>query len=460
MEKKNSNKINYDVIVIGGGPAGLISAGRAAQKGRSVLLLEKNNIFGKKLLISGGGRCNMTNNKLDNRTLIESYRDKPSQLFPLFHRFNVQDTLDFFLERGLDTKLEAEGRIFPITQKSSSVQQLLVDYIKKEAVKVSLNSEVLKISYSKDKKEYYVETQTTKYISESLIISTGGLSKPDTGSTGDGFGWAESLGHTVNEDSSALVPVALKGQWFKELSGTPLDYVEISIWQNNKKLYKNKGRVLITHFGLTGPTIINMSSKIADALKSGEIELRIDFLPDTTDSELKVKLTDFMEQNRNKEIATVLKGYLSKKMIPLFLKEIGIDHKIHGRNITKENRKSILKNLKGLKFEVKGLLGKNKAIISGGGVNIKEIDFRTMESRIVPKLYIVGDMLDINRPSGGYSLQLCWSTGYVAGDNAWFVDVGCLLYSPNGGVLFWIFSVHFAYFIIIFWNFRNSFRII
>jgi predicted Rossmann fold flavoprotein len=413
-----NNKTKYDVIVIGGGPSGLISSGRAAEKGRSVLLLEKNDILGKKLLLTGGGRCNIASNKLDNRTLIESYRNKPAQLFPLFHRFNVQDTLDFFLNRGLDTKLEAEDRLFPITEKAISVKEVLVKYAKKEGVKIKLHSEVIKIEYSENEKEFSIQTQSAKYTSQSLIISTGGLSKPDTGSTGDGFSWAESLGHTINEDSMALVPVALKGQWFKELSGTVLDYVEIGVWQNNKKIYKSKGRVLLTHFGMTGPTIINMSSKIADALKNGEVELRVDSLPDTTDLELKEQLIDLIDRNRNKQISSLMKGYLSKKMIPLFLKQIDINPQTPGNSISGENRKSIIRALKGLKFDVKGLLGKDRAIISGGGVNIREIDFRTMESRIVSKLYIVGDMLDINRPSGGYSLQICWSTGYVAGDNA------------------------------------------
>ena len=418
MVKKHFKKTKYDVLVIGGGPSGLIASGRAAENGRSVVLLEKNNILGKKLLISGGGRCNITNNKHDARILVESYREKPAELFSLFYRFNVQDTLDFYLKRGLDTKLEAEDRLFPITEKALSVQEVLIEYAKKEGVQINLNSEVVTIGYSESKKEFTVQTQTVEYISESLIISTGGLSRPDTGSTGDGFSWAQSLGHTVNEDSSALVPVALKGQWFKELSGTTLEYVEIGIWQKNKKLHKSKGRVLLTHFGMTGPTIINMSSKIADALKNGPVELSIDFLPSVSEPDLKEQLTEVIELHRNKEIASLLKGYFSKKMIPLFLKEIGINHKTPGHSITKENRKSILRALKGLKFAVKGLLGKDKAIISGGGVKIKEIDFKTMESRIIPKLYIVGDMLDINRPSGGYSLQLCWSTGYVAGDNA------------------------------------------
>jgi predicted Rossmann fold flavoprotein len=418
MVNIQKTRTNFDVIVIGGGASGLMAAGRAAQKGRSTLLLEKNEILGKKLLITGGGRCNLSNYKLDNRTLIECYKDQPPQLFALLHRFNVQSTLDFFLERGLDTKLEAEDRLFPITQKAQSVQELLVKYVKEEGVHITLNSSVLKTTYIESKKEFCVQTQNNEYMSKSLIISTGGLSRPETGSTGDGFIWAKSLGHTVSEDSLSLVPIALKGQWFKELSGTPLDDVEIGVWQENKKLNKNRGRILFTHFGLTGPTILNMSSKISDALKNDRVELQIDFLPDLTDSQLKLKITDLIDKNRNKEMATILKGYLPKKMIPLVLKEIKINHKAKGHSITKEQRKIIIKALKGLSFEVKGLLGKDKAIISGGGVKISEIDFKTMESKIVPGLYFVGDTLDINRPTGGYSLQLCWSTGFVAGDNA------------------------------------------
>ena len=409
---------NYDVIVIGGGPSGMIAAGRAAERDRSVLLLEKNELLGKKLLITGGGRCNIANNKLDTRTLIESYKDQPKELFALFHRFGTQDTLDFFLQLGLDTKLEDLDRLFPITEKSESVQQALIKYITKNKVEIRLNSEVGDISYNQDEQEYTIQTSRCEYRSKSLIISTGGLSRPETGSTGDGYSWAESLGHNTNQPSMSLVPITLKGSWYKELSGTPLDDVEIGVWQNSKKLDKRRGRVLITHFGLTGPTILNLSSKIADALKYEEVILTLDFLPGTDDLESKSVINKAIEDNKNKEVATVLREFLPKKMIPLLLAKIDVDPKTACNGITKETKKLIIKSIKSLELEVKGLLGKDKAIISAGGVDIKEVDFRTMESRKTQGLYIIGDMLDIDRPSGGYSLQLCWSTGWVAGDNA------------------------------------------
>jgi len=414
MNSRMKNKI-WDVIVIGGGPAGMIAAGKAAQRAKSVLLIEKNRILGKKLLVTGGGRCNLTNYKPDVKDLIMSYKNKPKALYSVFNQFSVLDTLDFFNSKGIQTKVEAEGRVFPVTNKAKSILDTLIDYMKNGNVLIKTNTTITNLS--KKNNLFSITTNDTTYSSNTCILATGGLSAPITGSTGDGYKWLSKLGHKIVDNSLALVPIALKEDWPKQLSGLVLKDIEISIWQNNKKKLRKNGKFLFTHFGASGPTILNMSSTIGELLKSGKVVIKLDLHPSLNFAELKDQFNTHLQKENNKSIKISLKNFVTPALIPHLLQLINLDGNTPTHSVTKEKRLKLIHLLKEISFEVKNLLGADKAIISAGGVKKQDINFYTMESKIVSELYIVGDLLNIDKPSGGYSLQLCWSTGWIAGKN-------------------------------------------
>jgi len=416
IKKENVKKI-WDVIVIGGGPAGMMAAGTAGQRGKSVLLLEKNPSLGKKLLISGGGRCNLTNNKPDVKDLITSYKNKPKALYSVFNQFAVLDTLDFFNSQGMKTKEEAEGRIFPITNKAKSVLNALVKHMEKGDVIIKTNIAIKEVTKDSENEIFTIETNKQNYSAKSGVIATGGLSAPSTGSTGDGYKWLEKLGHTITDNSLALVPVALKTSWSKKLSGLVLEDVGISLWQDGKKKLDKKGKFLFTHFGASGPTVLNMSSTIGELLKQGNVTISIDLHPNLDFTQLKTAFHEHLQKESNKSIKVSLKQFVTPALIPSVLKLAGIDENTPGHSVSKESRLKLIHLLKAIPLEVERLLGADKAIISAGGIRKQDVNFYTMESKIVPGIYIVGDLLNIDKPSGGYSLQLCWSTGWVAGKN-------------------------------------------
>lgn len=406
-----------DVVVIGGGPAGMMAAGRAAERGKSVLLLEKNNSLGKKLLITGGGRCNVTNNKPETENLVSSYKGRPKALFSVFSRYGVEQTLQFFNSRGMETKVEAHDRVFPASDKAQSVWDVLVEYMNSTKVTIQTDSAVQKLSVDESKGLITIHTKDRQIITKSCIIATGGLSRPETGSTGDGYKWLSNLGHEIVDNSLALVPIATKETWVESISGMSLPDVKISVWQEGKPKEKKRGPVLFTHFGLSGPIILNLSSTIGELLENGEVTIQLDLQPDLEFTELKDKFHAILQKESNKQ----LKNSLGKLVTPGFVKILLQISKVNGdtpnHSVTKEDRRKLIHLLKGVPLTVKGLLGADKAVISAGGVKQEEVNFQTMESKIVPNLYIVGDLLNIDKPSGGYSLQLCWSTGYIAGDN-------------------------------------------
>ncbi|MCE9628619.1 MAG: NAD(P)/FAD-dependent oxidoreductase [Candidatus Vogelbacteria bacterium] len=413
MDKTNSI---YDVVVIGAGPAGMMAAGTAAATGAQVLLIEKNDSLGKKLLITGGGRCNLTNAEFDNRKLLAKFKDSDKFLFSAFAKWSVQHTLDFFHQHQLDTKVEAEGRVFPVSNKSQSVWDVLVSELKNHNVEILSNSPVKKILTDQGRITGVQLKNNTIITSHSFILATGGQSRPETGSTGDGFKWLEELGHQVTPPSTALVPVSLKNSWLKNLQGISLPDVKITIFQNGVKQAKQHGKILFTHFGVTGPTILNMSREIGELLKYGEVSMTIDTLPNLAEDKLNTELVATLHQDSNKKIKNVLNLLIPSGLVATILElaQINPDQPCH--SVTREERLKLIKTLKHLPAEVKGLLGEDKAVTSSGGVKLTEVDFRTMQSRHYSNLYIIGDLLDINRPSGGYSLQLCWTTGHVAGE--------------------------------------------
>ncbi len=410
------NKSVWDVIVIGGGPAGMMAAATAASKGARVLLLEKNEVLGKKLSITGGGRCNITNNKPDTREMLGSYEEEGKFLFSTFAQHNVSDSLQWFFERGVAVKEENEGRLFPVTESAEAVRDAMVAELKQRKVEVLSKQVVSSVLYDSDKRIFTIKTFSETFVAKACVIATGGYARPDTGSTGDGFKWLKELGHTIEPVSDALVPVVLKSDWVKKLSGLTLSDVKVSIWSEGKRRKVKTGRVLFTHFGVTGPLILNMSKTIADLLHEGPVYIKLNLFPEYDTGAFK----DYVQAvlRSNKKLQNALADILPLQFIKGVLNELAIAGDTPCHSVIKEDRTRLLQYLQAVPLSVKGLLGTDKAIVSAGGVALTEVDFRTMSSKKIPQLFVVGDMLNINRPSVGYSLQLCWSTGYAAGLHA------------------------------------------
>jgi hypothetical protein len=409
---------HWDVAVIGGGPAGMMAAASAAAKGARVVLLEKNARLGEKLLITGGGRCNVTNAEFDNRKLLAKFKHSGKFLFSPFSKWSVQDTLDFFHARGMPTKVEAEQRVFPVSNTAQSVWDVLIAYLEETGVTIRTKSIVTGLE-AENGVVSAVQLKNGKTIrAQSFILATGGISHPETGSTGDGYTWLKSLGHTVNDTNAALVPIAVNEAWVRRAAGVTLRNAKITLFQNEVKQLSHVGKVLFTHVGLSGPGILNMSRDIGELLKYGEVIVEIDLMAESGYEKVNTALQDLFKTNTNKMIKNSLGGLIPPALVPVLLELSGIAGDTFCNSVTRDSRVRLMKQLKHLRLTVKGLLGLEKAIITSGGVALTDVDFQTMRSRLYSNLYLVGDILDIDRPSGGYSLQLCWTSGHVAGEAA------------------------------------------
>lgn len=415
FEATPDNQI-WDVVIIGGGPAGMMAAGTAGSLGKKVLLIEKNKILGKKLLITGGGRCNVTNAEEDLRTLLSKFKDANKFLFSTFSQFSNKDTLEFFHKNGMETKVEAHGRVFPASNKSESVWNVLLQYLKTSKVTIESNVKITNIN-TENGKITSIEAGKRKIFAKSFVLATGGKSHPETGSTGDGFLWLSKLGHKVAEPTASLVPVSTEEDWVKTLQGVSIDSAKVTVLQNEVKQSVLKGKVLFTHFGLSGPTILNLSSDISELLKYGEVFISLDLLPELDYGKLNMKLQEIFKEKSNKKFKNTLDAILPSAVASVVVSQSGIEADKPANSIKREERLLLVKLIKDMRAKVTGLLGEDKAIVTSGGASLEEVDFKTMQSKLFPNLYIVGDLLDIDRPSGGYSLQLCWTTGFVAGNH-------------------------------------------
>ncbi len=409
----------------------MMAAGRAAEFGRSVLLLEKNPTLGKKLLITGGGRCNLTNNKTEIRTMLAKYKGNDKFLFSAFSQFGVQDTLNFFNQRGMATKEESEGRVFPVSNKAQSVWDVLVRYMKEGGVKMQTSIEVAGLSVDPDTKRIVIKTKVKKparntshsdaggeITAKSCIVATGGTSRPETGSTGEGFMWLKKIGHTIINNNFALVPIALKDAWVKKIAGVTLEDIKLTTFQNGQKQEIQKGKLLFTHIGISGPTVLNMSGEIGELIKYGEVIIMLDLFPKLNHGALRQKLQTLLVAESNKKLKNTLSKLIPSTLVFAILKLANVNGETANHSLRHEDRIKLVALIKAIPLNVKGLLGAAKAVVSSGGVALEEVNFKTMQSRLVPNLYIIGDVLNIDRPSGGYSLQLCWTTGFVAGSNS------------------------------------------
>lgn len=407
---------SYDVIVIGGGAAGMMSAGVAAEKGKKVLLLEKNPNLGKKLRITGGGRCNILNATFDTRTLLARYGTAEKFLFSAFAKYNVEETLDFFHKQGLNTKTEAENRVFPESERAEDVARTFEKFLKEHKVTTKTGVTVKKI-LTENGRVTGIRTSEGILTANSYILATGGTSRPDTGSTGDGYTWLREIGHSVTTPTPSLVPIEVKDAWVRDIAGISIEDTQISLYQNNELFLKTTGKILFTHDGLSGPGILNISQQIGDTLLHGPVEVRINTLPVHNEEAILEFLRALHTDHANKKIKNILSDLVTGGLVGPILAQAGILPDRLVNTITRQERHLLIGAIRGLTLQVRRLLGPEKAIIASGGVALTEIDFKTMRSTIHPNLFIVGDLLDINRPSGGYSLQLCWTTGYLAGSN-------------------------------------------
>lgn len=413
-----NESMDYDVIVIGGGPAGMMAAGRAAESGARVALLEKNATLGTKLLITGGGRSNITNAEFDQHAFLEKFGVAGKFLYSPLSRFGVQDTLDFFQAHGMPTKIEAEKRVFPVSDQAQSVWDALVRYMRAGNVTILTVMEVAGLEIVGGDISGVRMKNKSLLQAHSYVLATGGQSRPETGSTGDGFRFLEKIGHTIVAPRPALVPLCVREAWVSGLAGVSFTDVKLSYFQREKKMESRRGKMLFTHIGLSGPLVLNMSRNISEFLEYGVVPVAFDFMPTKNIGEIDHEIQTLFEAKKNKRVKNSFDGFLMPAIMPVFLKLAGVNPEKPVHSVTREERMALARLVKDFRMTVTGLLGTDKAIVTSGGVPLEEVDCKYMRSRKYNNLYLVGDVLNIDRPSGGYSLQLCFTTGYVAGEEA------------------------------------------
>ncbi len=435
------NKTFFDVAIVGGGPAGMMAAGRAGEMGAKVALLEKNATLGRKLLLTGKGRSNITKAEFNPRELLKKYgRAGDFLLYPL-SVFGVKETIEFFEKKGLKTKIERGKRIFPQSNSAQDVLNILINYLKMGRVEIMTNSEVKEIIKDKNKIVKVVLSGGQELLAKNYIIATGGKSYPGTGSTGQGYQWTRELGHKVSKLRPALVPLKIKENWPKLAQGLSLKNVELTVFQDNKKKDSRFGEMLFTHFGISGPIVLDLSGKVGELLEKGEarpvrnsgdktfphqlqskisngVKLILDLKPALDFRILDKRLQSDFSKYSQKLFKNSLSDLLPQKLIPIMVELSGINPSKKVNEITREERQKLVKLFKGLKMRVSSLLGFKTAIVTSGGISLKEIDAKTMKSKLIENLFFAGEIIDLYGPTGGYNLQLCWSTGYLAGQSA------------------------------------------
>ena len=405
------------IAVAGGGAAGMIAAVFAARNGNKVSLYEKNEKLGKKLFITGKGRCNLTNTA-EMEDMFNAVVSNPKFLYSSFYSFTNDQTIAFFEELGVKTKTERGGRVFPASDHSSDVIHGLERELNRLGVRIELNTEVKEILTENGKVQGLMLASGKKVEADAVIVAAGGLSYPSTGSTGDGYRMARSCGHKVTRLFPALVPMEVKEWYAKELMGLSLRNIEITITDGTKKLYQDFGEMLFTHYGVSGPVILSASSIVGSRLAEKELTLHIDLKPALTKEQLDKRVLREFDANHNRQFKNAVDSLFPAKLRPVMVELSGIpeDKKVH--EITKEERRRFVRLIKDFTMTLTGLRGYNEAIITKGGVSVREIDPGTMESKLVDGLYFAGEVLDLDAVTGGYNLQIAWSTGYLAGLNA------------------------------------------
>lgn len=406
------------VLVIGGGAAGMFAAIFAARNGNEICLLEKNEKLGKKIFITGKGRCNITN-ACDIDTLFGSVISNSKFLYSSFYGYTNEDVMEFFEEMGLKIKTERGERVFPESDHSSDVIGTLIKELQRLGVEICLRAEVKRIL--KDDRGFrgVILADGKQKFGDACIVATGGYSYQTTGSTGDGYRFAKEMGHEVSEILPALVPLNVKENYVKELQGLSLRNVETVIYDGKKEVYRDFGEMLFTHYGVSGPLILSASSYITKKLKKKEMRLVIDLKPALSETQLDARVLRDFEDNKNKQFKNAIGKLFPSKLIPVMLLLSGIDPEKKVNEISKEERLGFVHLIKHFELTITGTRDFNEAIVTQGGVKTKEINPSTMESKIVPGLYFAGEVLDLDALTGGFNLQIAWSTGYAAGSSIW-----------------------------------------
>lgn len=412
--------LKCDVLVIGGGPAGMMAAIAASECGAKTVLLERNTELGIKLMMTGKGRCNITNAEKDKGKFLEMFGRNGKFLYSAFNDFGSEETINFFETRGLATKVERGNRVFPVSDKADDVRKTLLDALRNNKVMVLKNAKVSDIVSAENRiAKIKVEDSSAGEIEfKNIIIATGGLSCPYSGSSGDGFVWAEKIGQKVMPQMPALSPIILSEKWVADLEGLSLKNVKICVYQNDKKQDERFGEALFTDRGISGPIILDMSKKIGELLAKDKVKILIDYKPALSFPELDLRVQKDFTVNQNRMFKNSLDELLPQKLIPVIIELSKIDPQKKINLVTKEERKKLVHLLKEMELNVDKLLGFEKAVITAGGVSLREIDPKTMRSKLVENLYFAGEVLDLDAPTGGYNLQEAWSTGHLAGKSA------------------------------------------
>lgn len=406
-----------NILIIGGGAAGMMAAVHAARNGADVTLYEKNEKLGKKIYITGKGRCNFTN-ACDMEQLFEAVQSNPKFLYSSFYSYTNEQVIDFFEELGMHTKIERGERAFPYSDHASDVIYALEREMKRLGVRIYLNTKVSEVQVKNERFCQLLLANGTKAAGDACIITTGGLSYPTTGSTGDGYRFAEKMGHRITELRPALVPIEVKEWYAKELQGLSLRNVTARISDEKKVLYEEFGEMLFTHYGVSGPLILSASSRIGERLQTHPLELSIDLKPALSKEQLDQRVQREFQENQNRQFKNAIDSLFPSKLRPVMIELSGIPEEKKVHDITKEERLAFVDRIKNFRMTLTGLRGYNEAIITAGGISVKEVDPGTMESKLVPGVYFAGEVLDLDARTGGFNLQIAWSTGYLAGIGA------------------------------------------
>lgn len=410
-----------NTVIIGGGPAGLMAAIYSAKNEDKVTIIEKMNSCGKKLLITGKGRCNITNNAQMDKFMANTPTNQKF-LYGVFNNFTNKDIIELLESEGVKTKVERGERVFPVSDRAQDVLEALLHILKKENVQILTNTTAKRIITDDEKNVLGVELDDGKEIkADKIILATGGKSYPVTGSTGDGYRIAKDLGHTITKIEPSLVPLTSHDEVCKKLQGLSLRNVAIRLQICDKVVYKDFGEMLFTHFGVSGPIVLSASSylvktkNIEQILKEDKVELEIDLKPALSEEKLDARILRDFEEQKNKQFKNSLDKLLPQKLIPVIIEKTNINESKKINEITKQERQKLVNELKHFKISINGTRPIEEAIVTSGGINIKEINPKTMESKLINGLYFAGEIIDVDCLTGGYNLQVAWSTGYTAG---------------------------------------------
>jgi predicted Rossmann fold flavoprotein len=405
---------SWDVVVIGAGAAGLLAASRAAERGRRTLLLEKNRKPGIKILMSGGTRCNLTH-ATDNRGIVEAFGPPGRFLHSALAALSVQQTIELFEAEGVPTKVEETGKVFPVSNKATDVLEALLHLVQRSGATLALSEPVLDLQ--RTEAGFAVTTVQRVIGASNVIVTCGGQSYPGSGTTGDGYGFAIKLGHSVSSPRPALVPVTVAVPWVAELRGITIPDVSVRIFESERVLVTRRGSLLFTHFGLSGPVVLDVSKAVSGHADPSSLILELDLLPEMKEPVFEEFLRTESLGSGKKQLVSLLAVHLPRRLCELLLTSAGLSVERKAAALSKSDRGKLVQQVKHLRLPVTGTLGFKKAEVTAGGIKLEEIDSCTMQSKLVPGLYIAGEVLDLDGPIGGYNFQAAFSTGWLAGSS-------------------------------------------